>query len=76
MNIHFTEQQQNYISTQLLNGDFKNATDVVQDALQLHQFYRNRVLADLRIDIDKGWDSPISTRSLRDIIESKIKNNK
>ena len=73
MNISFTEKQQHYISAQLSSGDFQNASEVVRDALRLHEFYRNRILEDLRIEIAKGWDSPASKRSVKDIINEKNK---
>ncbi len=76
MNISFTEKQQNYISTQLESGDFQNASEVVRDALRLHELYRKRVLEELRIEIDKGWNAPASKRSVKDIISAKTKARK
>jgi len=76
MNISFTEKQENYISAQLLSGDFQNASEVVRDALRLHEIYRNRVLDELRSEIAEGWDGPASKRSVRDIISSKTKGRK
>jgi len=76
MNISFTEKQQNYISTQLLSGDFQNASEVVRDALRLHELYRNRVLEELRGEIAKGWEGPLSKRNVKDIISAKTKAGK
>ena len=76
MNISFTEKQQNYISAQLLSGDFQNASEVVRDALRLHELYRNRVLEELRSEIAKGWDGPTSKRGVKDIISAKTKAHK
>lgn len=76
MNISFTEKQENYISAQLASGDFQNASEVVRDALRLHELYRNRVLEELRIEIAKGWDGPTSKRSVKDIVRSRSKNRK
>ncbi len=73
MNISFTEKQQNYISNQVLGGDYQNASEVVRDALRLHELYRNKVLDELRGEIAKGWDSPVSKRSVKDIINAKTK---
>jgi antitoxin ParD1/3/4 len=36
MNISFTEKQENYISSQVKQGDYQNASEVVRDALRLH----------------------------------------
>ena len=73
MNISFTDKQQKYIEHQLESGDFQNASEVVRDALRLHELFRNRVLEELRIEISKGWDGPVSTRSINDIIRGKTK---
>jgi antitoxin ParD1/3/4 len=72
MNISFTEKQERYIAAQLESGDFQNASEVVRDALRLHEFYRNRVLRELSAEIDKGWDGPKSHLSVRDIIKNKV----
>ena len=73
MNISFTEKQQNYISAQLSSGDFQNASEVVRDALRLHQLYRNRVLEELRVEIAQGWDGPASARNVSEIIKAKAR---
>lgn len=73
MNISFTEKQQQYISTQLSSGDFQNASEVVRDALRLHELYRNKVLDELRNEIAKGWNGPTSKRTVKDIINDKRK---
>jgi antitoxin ParD1/3/4 len=44
MNISFTEKQEQYIKLQLQSGDFKNASEVVRDALRLHQIYKYRII--------------------------------
>lgn len=71
MNVSFTSKQEKYIADQLLSGDYQNASEVVRDALRLHELFRNRVLDDLRTEINKGWDGPTSKRSVQDIIEAK-----
>ncbi len=76
MNISFTEKQQNYISAQLSSGDFQNASEVVRDALRLHELYRTRVLEELHGEISKGWDGPTSKRNIKDIIKAKTKSHK
>ncbi len=76
MNISFTEKQENYISTQVSSGDFQNASEVVRDALRLHELYRSRVLEELRKEISKGWDGPASKRTVKDIISAKTRTNK
>jgi len=71
MNISFTGKQEKYIADQLESGDFQNASEVVRDALRLHELFRNRVLTELRSEIDKGWDGPASQRNVKDIIKAK-----
>jgi antitoxin ParD1/3/4 len=71
MNVSFTGKQEKYIASQIKSGDYQNASEVVRDALRLHQFYRQLVIQELRTEIAKGWDGPTSPRSLRDIIREK-----
>lgn len=37
MNISFTEKQEEYISSQIKQGDYQNASEAVHDALSLHE---------------------------------------
>ena len=76
MNISFTEKQEKYIQGQVSTGDYQNASEVVRDALRLHELYRNKVLEELRAEINKGWDSETSTRTVKDIVAAKRKAHK
>lgn len=71
MNVSFTNKQEKYIADQIDSGDFQNASEVVRDALRLHQFYRHKVLDDLKLAIEQGWEGPASTRTAQDILQSK-----
>ena len=71
MNISFTEKQEQYIASQIKTGDFQNASELVRDALRLHEVYRHRVIDELRAEIAKGWDGETSTRSASDIAKAK-----
>lgn len=71
MNISFTKKQQDYISEQITSGDFQNASEVVRDALRLHEIYRLRMLNELKNEINKGWSAASSTRNIKDIIQAK-----
>ncbi len=71
MNISFTNKQESYIANQVASGDYQNASEVVRDALRLHAVYRQKVLDDLRQEIEKGWSGKASTRSISDILHSK-----
>jgi antitoxin ParD1/3/4 len=76
MNISFTEKQEKYIQGQLVTGDYQNASEVVRDALRLHELYRNKVLEELREAINKGWEGNTSKRSAKDIAMAKRKAHK
>ena len=76
MNISFTSKQEQYISAQVSGGDFQNASEVVRDALRLHELYRNRVLEELRGEIAKGWEGETSKRNVKDILAAKAKTRK
>ena len=71
MNISFTERQEKYITSQLASGDYQNASEVVRDALRLHEYYRRRMLEELRKEIAVGWDSPETSDTIQDIIVSR-----
>ncbi len=71
MNVSFTGKQEKYIASQIKSGDYQNASEVVRDALRLHEFYRQVVIQELRAEIAKGWDGPASSRSVGDIIREK-----
>ena len=73
MNVSFTEKQEKYIAKQVQSGDFQNASEVVRDALRLHEVYRHRVIEELKAEIEKGWSGATSTRSISDIIADKRK---
>lgn len=72
MNISFTDQQEDYITEQLKSGDFKSASEVVRDALRLHQIYRHKVMEDLRTEIAKGWGDKVSHRNAAQIAQDKL----
>lgn len=71
MNISFTKKQEEYISEQVASGDYQNNSEVIRDALRLHSIYREKVIQDLRREIEKGWDGPDSPRTMAQIIASK-----
>lgn len=73
MNVSFTKKQKEYISKQVASGEFQNNSEVIRDALRLHVLYREKVIRDLRREIELGWDGPESTMSMEEIIESKKK---
>jgi len=73
MNVSFTAKQEQYIAAQISSGDYQNASEVVREALRMHELYRNKVLEELRAEIAKGWNSPSSNRSVKDIIKAKTK---
>lgn len=71
MNISFTKKQEDYINAQVASGNYQNNSEVIRDALRLHGIYREKVIADLRAAIEKGWNGPDSTLSMAEIIASK-----
>jgi len=73
MNVSLTKKQEKYIANQIKSGDFQNASELVRDALRLHEVYRHKVINDLRVEIEKGWSGETSKRSVQEIISSKQK---
>lgn len=58
---------------QVTTGEYQNNSEVIRDALRLHSIYRDKVIKDLRKEIEEGWNAPDSSRTMQDIIESKKK---
>lgn len=45
MNVSFSKKQEEYIMEQVNSGDFQNNSEVVRDALRLHQLYGHKVIS-------------------------------
>jgi antitoxin ParD1/3/4 len=71
MNVSFTQKQEQYIAAQIASGDYQNASELIRDALRLHEIYRHKVIQDLRVEISKGWDGPDSSKTVQEIIKEK-----
>ncbi|MBZ9730121.1 type II toxin-antitoxin system ParD family antitoxin [Salegentibacter sp. JZCK2] len=61
------------MSKQIASKKYQNNSEVIRDALRLHGIYREKVIQDLRKEIELGWDGPDSSMTLDQIIESKKK---
>jgi len=72
MNISFTQKQQNYIRMQIASGDYQNASEVVRDAIRIHQAYRSRIIDDLKRVISSGWEGEASTLNVASIVKKKV----
>lgn len=73
MNITIDKKQQDYITNLVKSGEYQNKSQVVRDAIRYHRVYREKLIKDLRKEIRKGWEGPISARTVKDIIASKKK---
>lgn len=75
MNVSLTEKQRKYIDDRVKSGDYMNASEVVREALRAHEFNQQK-LENLRAEIQKGWDGPVSSKTMEDILqEKKLKYN-
>lgn len=70
MNVSFTDKQLKYIAKMVKNGDYQNGSEVVRDALRMHEVYQVK-LKELRLEVLKGIESPNSTKGVQDIIKDK-----
>lgn len=75
MNVSFTEKQEKYIAMQIESGDFQNASEVVRDALRLHEYYRHHVIQELRAEVAKGWGGEPGKRKIGDIVKDRTKDS-
>ena len=72
MNVSLTKKQEEYIAREIASGDFQNASELVRDALRLHQVYRQKVIEDLRQEIQKGLEGPWHETSASAIARNKL----
>lgn len=74
MNFSLGKKLENYVAAQVASGMFNNASEVVRDALRLHE-ERQLHLAELRRDVRAGMDDMAAGRYAtvrpRDIISDK-----
>ncbi len=71
MNVSLTKKQEEYISEQVASGEYQNNSELIRDALRLHRIYREKVIQDLRKEIELGWEGENSSMTMDQIIESK-----
>ena len=72
MNVSLNSHFEDFVSQQLDQGRYNNASEVVRAGLRLLE-ERELKLKELRMEIEKGWDGETSSRSVDDIIASKSK---
>ena len=72
MKISFTNKQKKYINYLLDTGEFKNASEVIRDALSLHQNFRLRLIEDLKKEIAMGWSGATGIRTPTQIAQDKL----
>ncbi len=72
MNVSLTEKQRKYIDDKVKSGDYMNASEVVREALRVHELNQQK-LDNLRAEIQKGIDSGVSKRTVKEILEAKRK---
>ncbi len=74
MNISFTKKQEQYIKQQVASGGYKNKSEVIREAIRLHEQYQKEQelkLINLKAEIKKGLDSGFSPNSVQDILKRK-----
>jgi len=55
------------------SGDYQNNSELVSEAIRLHQIYRERLIIDLQREIEKGLESGYSNNTINDIVKFKLK---
>ena len=70
--ITFTEQQDNWIKSQIESGDYTNDSEYIRDLIRKDQA-NNSKLNYLRMAVQKGLDSDVSKKTVQDIIKAKTK---
>jgi antitoxin ParD1/3/4 len=73
--VTFTEQQDNWIKAQIEAGEFTNDSEYLRNLVRQDQG-KNKDFISLKIKLQEGLDSGISTKTLPDImkeVETRIK---
>ena len=73
MNISFTSKQMKYIEDQVCSGDYQNNSELVRDAIRIHMFYREKMLQELRDEIQQGLVIGTSPLTTDDIVKRVLK---
>jgi len=68
MNISIPERLKSWVESRVAEGSYSSSSDYLRDLVRRDQQYHEQ-LERLRVDIQAGYDSGISERSLSDIIE-------
>ena len=68
MNISLPDQMKQWVEDQVATGRYANASDLMRDVIRQRQD-RDAALQELRVEIQKGLDSGISTRSRDELRE-------
>lgn len=72
MNISFTDKQEAYIRDLVASGNYKNASEVVREALRVHAQEHQHKLEWLRAEIQKGLEAKSTSFSMREFLDSKL----
>lgn len=67
--ITFTEQQEKWIKSQIEEGHFTNDSEYIRNLVRQDQ-NRNDKLAKLKLAIDEGLESGVSSQSVTDIMKA------
>lgn len=76
MNVSLTKKQEEYIASKIASGDYQNASELVRDALRMHQIYREKMIADLRHEIELGLVGPFTKTTVAEIVAEQMEKYK
>lgn len=66
--ITLTEKQDEWIKTQIINGDFTNDSEYLRDLVRRDQ-EQNARFRSLKVAIQEGINSGVSNKTVKDIME-------
>lgn len=73
MDIRFTDKELEYISRLVAGSYYSNASEVVREAVRLHEVQRSNLIGGLRCEIEKGWSGAASSKSVQNILQDKAR---
>jgi antitoxin ParD1/3/4 len=67
MNLSIPDNLKKWVESRVADGSYASSSDYVRDLIRQEQRYREK-LARLKAEIDAGFDSPISKRSVKQVM--------
>ncbi len=66
----FKSNKSKHIKKRIESANYENSTEVVKDPSRIHAQHSQKLVDELKVEIEKGWSGKDSNRSIKDIIST------